>query len=560
MAETLVLDYRTGGAGELVLRDPLEDGLSHSILESARALLVARGEGEAVTLIEARDFALCAGTNGFGDDFLVLIAWVSPERFAEYRRALDRSAPEGPRTALRGAAAALRDAADASKKDEREVRFVAIGLAENIVRGLHSEYRFDDEFDRGGFATIHRARAASGDLIALKRLYVRDEEAGARLRREIQEQQRIHHAAVMPVIDHDPAFRWFVMPLADENLAQAWVDERLDAGLLVTVLRAAIDGLTAAHELGLVHRDVSPRNILRVNDSWVVADWGVVRRARGLTTMVHTQGELGTNGFAAPELFRDAHAAGAAADVYALGRIAAWAVMHEWPEQNVPLIPEGAWRQFVRRATEHDEARRPQSMAELSVLLNQVESDLRSDSTATSNGPPRFLTESLDDPSVAEECLEFCLAHPDDYDAHVDYLSRVSQVALVSWVETRTPDLGSLVGAVEGLLLDDSAWAGRDFNRSNAPIAWLRRVAKAAADGAADGLLEDASTALMRTEAKWQRFAQRHQTRAWLEEIKGDQARTVARVLAREPDAVAWLIDEGWSPARTTTELRAVLV
>jgi hypothetical protein len=555
--ETLVLDYRSGGSSELLIREQLDEGLSPSALDAAHALLVGRGEHDALALAEARDFALYAATNGFGDDFLALFAWVSPERFAEYRESLDSMSPD--RTALRGAAAALRDAVGASNKDGREVRFVALGLADNIVRGRHGEYRFEEEFDRGGFATIHRAQTATGKVVALKKLYVRDEEAIARLRREIQEQQRIHHPAVMPVIDHDLAFRWFIMPLAKENLAQAWAEGRLNGALLVRVLRAAIDGLAAAHELGLVHRDVSPRNILRVDDVWVVADWGVVRRPRGLTTMVRTQGELGTNGFAAPELFRDAHGAGPPADVYALGRIAAWAVVHEWPEQNVPLLPEGPWRQFVRRATEHVEARRPQSMAELSALLEQVEKDLRSAATPTTGAQPRFFTESLDDMSVAAECLEFCLAHPADSGAYVDFLPRVTQAALTPWIESRPNDLGSLVGTLEGHVLDPGVWAERDFDLSNLPIAWLRRVARAAADGEADGLLEDASAALMRTEAKWKRFPQRHQTRTWLEELKGDQARTVARVLAREPDAVDWLMDEGWSPTLKTTELRIVL-
>ncbi len=88
-------------------------------------------------------------------------------------------------------------------------------------------------------------------------------------------------------------------------------------------------------------------------------------------------GELGTTGFAAPELFGDAHRAGPAADVYALGRIAAWAVTREWPQQNVPLLPTGAWRQFVRHTTEHDAARRPQEMKEVLSMLDQVEVGLR---------------------------------------------------------------------------------------------------------------------------------------------------------------------------------------
>ena len=367
MTEMLTLDHGTGSQ-EIILGEPLDEELSQSLLRSTQAVLASRGD-DALDVLDL-EFAVHAATNGFGDEFLALVAWVSPERLAQYRVALDDSD-----AGLRRAAAAVRNATNSAGSDEREVRFVAIALGETIVRGVRGgEYRFEAAFfDSGGFARIHRARSPSGEVVAFKRLHARDEEAIARFRREIQEQQRIDHPAVMRILDHDKRFRWFVMPLAAENLSKCWVDKRLDEALLLRVLRQAMAGLTAAHQLGLIHRDFSPRNILRIGEDWVVADWGVVRRPPGLTTLMRTQGELGSLGFAAPELFRDGHAAGPSADVYALGRIAGWAITHEWPEQNVALIPPAPWDLFVRPATEHDPTRRPQSMAQLRVLLDEVE-------------------------------------------------------------------------------------------------------------------------------------------------------------------------------------------
>src|SRR5205814_10672724 len=109
-----------------------------------------------------------------------------PERFAQQR--LARSADEAP-------AARLRDAlVKTGGADQPEVRFVAFVLSENIVRGTLAIYAFEaDSFDSGGFATIPRARSAERTDLALKRLYVNDEEAIGRLRRAIQEQRRIQH-------------------------------------------------------------------------------------------------------------------------------------------------------------------------------------------------------------------------------------------------------------------------------------------------------------------------------------------------------------------------------
>jgi serine/threonine protein kinase len=360
----------------------------------------------------------------------------------------------------------------------------------------------------------------------------------------------------MPIIDHDAAHEWFVMPMADENLAACFVAKRLSDGVLLDVLRAAVGGLAAAHARGLVHRDVSPRNILRIGAQWVVADWGVVRRPPGMTTMIRTQGELGSLGFAAPELFTNAHAAGPPADVYALGRIAAWALTRKWPEQNVPLVPTGPWRQLVRRATEHDQSRRPQTILELSGLLNEVESALATEQTEAG------VEGNVQAPDLApQEWLEYALSNPDDADALIYRLPAIEKEHLARWVVEREADVERLVESVDQHLMGRAGtWTLRDFDDANAPMTWLRSVAALAAVRQREGLLEDATGALMRAEARWQRFTQRHLTRTWLETLSDRNARTVARVLVRHPASRAWLLDEGWSPAGTSPEIRSALL
>ena len=92
-----------------------------------------------------------------------------------------------------------------------------------------------------------------------------------------------------------------------------------------TVLRLAQQMVTALawlHHNGVVHRDVKPGNILLMADgTWRLADLGVAAQGtpcRGLPAG-WIEEEVGTLGYAAPELLRDASAATPTLDVYGLG-------------------------------------------------------------------------------------------------------------------------------------------------------------------------------------------------------------------------------------------------
>jgi serine/threonine protein kinase len=142
-----------------------------------------------------------------------------------------------------------------------------------------------------------------------------------RMRREIDVQSKLQHPNVMPVLDFDAdEFSWFTMPIAADSLGIRTAPLAVDE--LKRVLLDAAAGLQTAHSSGLVHRDVKPHNILRLNDQhgdrWVVADWGVVRRPAGQTTAHHTRvgDTIGTDGFAPQESYANSHEATVAWDIY----------------------------------------------------------------------------------------------------------------------------------------------------------------------------------------------------------------------------------------------------
>lgn len=186
-------------------------------------------------------------------------------------------------------------------------------------------------------------------------------------------------------------------------------------------------------------------------------------------------------------------------------------------------------------------------MAAVLSLLGEVERELRAQAPST--------PDAAEDRS--EALLEMCLSRLDDAALLLDRLHRVEEVVLRGWIEHRPNDVTALVQAMETHLSNPAAWGERGFDAANARIAWLRRVATLAVELACDGILEDAATSLLRCDAHWERFPQRHATREWLESLTGAAARTVARVISRERMALQWLLAEGWFPDAAAPPIRA---
>ena len=242
--------------------------------------------------------------------------------------------------------------------------------------GRREDYALDKvPLGRGAYARVHPAtHKVSGTTVAMKERLDDEADTVRRMRHEVEQQSRLDHPHVMPILDHDSReFRWFTMPIALGDLSK--LRDQVDADELVRVLDEAADALTYAHARDLVHRDVTPKNLLAFADRgrrrWVVADWGLVRRPHGMTTARTAQGDFGTAGFAAPELSDDPHVASPAADVYSLGRIAAWAVTRVNPKPNIPLLPpDGPWRGIVRASTDDAPTRRPTMSAFRQMLAD----------------------------------------------------------------------------------------------------------------------------------------------------------------------------------------------
>ncbi|MFF7212750.1 serine/threonine-protein kinase [Streptomyces sp. NPDC008238] len=188
-------------------------------------------------------------------------------------------------------------------------------------------YRLDAPIGRGGMGEVWRATdEVLGRSVAVKLLLGdgSDPSAAARFRLEAQTAARLGHPHVVAVFDFgawDGRF-FLVMELVEgDSLAQL-----LEAGHLLTadhvavVAAQAAAGLAAAHQQGIVHRDIKPGNLmLDAAGSLKIGDFGIARfvddPAAGLTM---TGQIVGTSLYLAPERALG-RTAGPASDVYALG-------------------------------------------------------------------------------------------------------------------------------------------------------------------------------------------------------------------------------------------------
>ncbi|MFI6371565.1 serine/threonine-protein kinase [Streptomyces sp. NPDC050546] len=198
-------------------------------------------------------------------------------------------------------------------------------------------YRLLGRLGSGGMGRVYLGRSAGGRTVAVKIVhphFALDEEFRARFRREVQAARRVGGAWTAPVLDADPEARvpWVATGYAaGPSLSAAVADFGPLPAHTVRVLGAGLaEALAAVHELGLVHRDVKPSNVLLTLDGPLLIDFGIARATDGTASLTSTGVSIGSPGYMSPEQILGKGVTGAA-DVFSLGAVLAYAATGEPP-------------------------------------------------------------------------------------------------------------------------------------------------------------------------------------------------------------------------------------
>ena len=133
------------------------------------------------------------------------------------------------------------------------------------------------------------------------------------------------------------------------SLAQVLASTPQPAEWSARTMEALARTIHAAHRLGVVHRDLSPANVLMAEDGTPkVTDFGLAKLIIGGGSLRTQTGDLlGTPSYMSPEQAAGSHrSVGEATDVYALG-----AILYEMLTGRPPFKAERRWRRCGRWCT-----------------------------------------------------------------------------------------------------------------------------------------------------------------------------------------------------------------
>jgi serine/threonine protein kinase/beta-lactam-binding protein with PASTA domain len=196
-----------------------------------------------------------------------------------------------------------------------------------IGRVLDGRYRVGPRVARGGMATVYEATDLRLDrTVALKVMHAGlgdDDDFVSRFVREARSAARLSHPNVVAVFDQgdDDGTLFLAMEFVDGGTLRDLIRQEapMPPGRALGLLDPVLAALGAAHQAGLIHRDVKPENVLIADDGRVkVADFGLARAVSAETQHTTAGILIGTVSYLSPELLVDGHA-DARSDVYAAG-------------------------------------------------------------------------------------------------------------------------------------------------------------------------------------------------------------------------------------------------
>jgi CheY-like chemotaxis protein len=279
---------------------------------------------------------------------------------------------------LKGRVRDLRREIEAARATPRAVDAMVDGGNLRTGQQFAERYEIEATVGSGGMGSVYRARDLELDeevaIKTLKHQFVTDETLIGRFKQEIRLARRLSHGNV--VRTHDFGQWRGVYYLTMEHVEGITVRELIDTrGQLEISSTLAIGSqlgaaLDAAHEQGIIHRDIKPQNLLLDADGVLkVMDFGIARLAEKTSTLTEAGLVVGTPSYMSPEQLLS-EAIDVRSDLFAVG-----VVLYECLTATLPFEAETPVALIVKILNEEPLAPRslngdiPEALSELILSL-----------------------------------------------------------------------------------------------------------------------------------------------------------------------------------------------
>ncbi|MDR1770611.1 MAG: Stk1 family PASTA domain-containing Ser/Thr kinase [Hungatella sp.] len=202
---------------------------------------------------------------------------------------------------------------------------------------LQDRYEILDQIGSGGMSDVYKALCHKLNrpvaIKVLKEEFSSDSGFVSKFKMEAQAAARLSHPNIVNIYDvvDEGNLHYIVMELIEGITLKNYITKKgcLDVKEAIGVAISVAQGIAAAHEQGIIHRDIKPQNIIIARDGKVkVADFGIARAASSQTLSATAVGSVH---YISPEQARGGYS-DVRSDVYSLG-----ITMYEMVAGRVPF-------------------------------------------------------------------------------------------------------------------------------------------------------------------------------------------------------------------------------
>ncbi|HEY6808329.1 MAG TPA: serine/threonine-protein kinase [Gemmatimonadales bacterium] len=254
-------------------------------------------------------------------------------------------------------------------------------LMGRLSQALGTAYTVEGEIGRGGMGVVYNARDERlKRRVAIKVLppeLAFREEIRTRFLREAETAARLSHPHIVPIFsvgEGPDGLVYFVMAYIDGEPLAGKLQRRgtLPPEEARRIMLETVDALSAAHAIGVVHRDVKPDNILLEGSRGrvVVTDFGIAKALSSTTgggSLTGTGVAIGTPHYMSPEQAAGDREIDGRSDLYSLGVVGYQMLVGELPF-TAPTVPGILMKQITEDAP-HITERRPDCPEELAACV-----------------------------------------------------------------------------------------------------------------------------------------------------------------------------------------------